>query len=273
MGTHDPSVSCFILGGEDMGLALCLAGLITLFAYWKKSLSASGAWMAAIVGGVICLSNRVDFIILLLLFFVSSSILTRWRSREKKKIEENLYEKTGKRDWQQVLANGAVGAICAVLYWLDPQPAYAFAYYASFAVANADTWASEIGVLSKQDPISIIRFQRVDRGISGGVSVLGLWASLLGGLFIGIIYGVYTQDLQGALWLGVIGFLGSILDSILGAVFQPVYWNSTQKIYTEKQSDHGHPNTRIKGISWFTNDVVNMVVVVCGALLGGWIAW
>lgn len=256
-----------------MGIALCLAGLITLIAYWKKSLSRSGAWMAAVVGGIISLANRVDFIILLLLFFISSSILTRWRSDEKKKIEENLYEKTGKRDWQQVLANGAVGSICAFLYWLDPQPAFAFAYYASLAVANADTWASEIGVLSKKDPISIIRFRRVDRGLSGGVSGLGLFASLLGGLFIGIIYGVYTKDFQGILLLGVIGFLGSILDSILGAVFQPVYWNATQKIYTEKQFDHEQQNKRIKGVTWFTNDVVNMVVVVCGALLAGGIAW
>lgn len=256
-----------------MGMALCLAGLITLLAYWKKSLSGSGAWMAVVVGGLIGLANRVDFIILLLLFFVSSSVLTKWRSKEKKKIEESLYEKTGKRDWQQVLANGAVGSICAILYWLDPQPAYAFAYYASFAVANADTWASEIGVLSKKNPISIIRLQRVDRGISGGVSGLGLWASLMGGLFIGIIYGMYTQDYQGTLILGFIGFLGSLLDSVLGAVFQPVYWNATENIYTEKQFDQGQPNKKIKGIRWFTNDVVNMVVVVFGALVAGWMAW
>ncbi len=50
------------------------------------------------------------------------------------------------------------------------------------ASANSDTWASEIGSLSKKNPIYIRTFKRIERGTSGAISLLGSIAALSGSL-------------------------------------------------------------------------------------------
>ncbi|WP_044640686.1 DUF92 domain-containing protein [Risungbinella massiliensis] len=252
-------------------LSLLIICLITYIAYIKNSLSGSGAMMALFVGAIISLANGFEFIAVLLTFFISSSLLSKWKLSMKQKLEEDLYDKTGRRDWQQVLANGAVGTVCAFFYWLEPSTSLSFAFYASFAAANADTWASEIGVLSKKQPISIIRWKPIEKGLSGGVSLLGLGASALGAMLIGLIYLVFTNDLMGFIWLILIGFMGSILDSVLGAVLQPVYHNKSKDVLTEKASDSTQQYEKVKGISWFTNDVVNVTCVVIAAVMGWYV--
>jgi len=75
------------------------------------------------------------------------------------------------------------------------------AYYAGFACCNADTWASEVGVLSQEDPILITTMKTVPKGTNGGISKLGCIMSFLGGALIGC--GVFVMDL---LWYIFIRF-------------------------------------------------------------------
>lgn len=76
-------------------------------------------------------------------------------------------------------------------------------------------------------------FQSRHLGTNGGVTGPGLWFSFIGGLLVGIAHYVtliYTVDptlLERApvqwpiLFVGgIAGFLGSVLDSYLGAIFQ-----------------------------------------------------
>ncbi len=247
-------------------IALMIVSGVVLVSYYKKALDKSGSLMSLLIGVIIVFANGLEFLTVLLAFFISSTLLTKWKSFFKKQLEKDLYEKTGTRDWQQVLANGAMGMVCAFLFWLHPGEALAFAYYASFAAANADTWASEIGLLSKKPPISIIHFRRMERGISGGVSLLGLVASAMGACLIGIIYGLFTSDWNGTLLLTLIGFAASLLDSVLGAVFQPVYLNKEKGKLTEKERDGDKINEKVKGISWFDNDAVNLVCNVTASV-------
>lgn len=61
-------------------------------------------------------------------------------------------------------------------------------YVGFFACCTADTWASELGILSTSDPFLITTLKRVPKGTNGGVSGLGFMASLAGGLAIGKEY-------------------------------------------------------------------------------------
>ena len=54
------------------------------------------------------------------------------------------------------------------------------------AAANSDTWASEIGSMSKGKPISVKTFKRAERGTSGAVSLLGTFAAVVGSFLIAL---------------------------------------------------------------------------------------
>lgn len=239
---------------------------ISIAAYLKRSLSKTGSLAAFFLGFVLYSSGGVTFLAPLFAFFVSSSLLTRFRGKEKEKIEKTLYDKTGNRDHVQVFANGGVAAIIAIAYWLHPGEIAIVALFAAFSACNADTWASEIGVLSKKAPVSILTLKPMNRGISGGVTMMGTIASFGGALllavfYLGIRYGNLEtgQLIRNSIWITLAGFLGTLLDSILGALLQPLYRNAETGALTEKKNEWGVKNVRIKGFEFFSNDMVNFI--------------
>ena len=131
-------------------------------------LSTSGAWAAALTGGLIFGLGGLPWAILLLAFFVSSSGLSRLFKRRKADVHEK-FEKGSQRDWGQVLANGGVGTALVIIQTLMPEADWPWlAYAGALAAVNADTWATELGVLAKNTPRLITTWAQVERGTSGG---------------------------------------------------------------------------------------------------------
>lgn len=73
------------------GCALGLSLLISLYGWKKRSLSLSGA-VAAVVVGFVLTAASACFSVTLLVFFFTSSRLTKWRGKEKRKLEEDFKE-------------------------------------------------------------------------------------------------------------------------------------------------------------------------------------
>ena len=107
------------------------------------------------------------------------------------------------------------------------------AYLGAMACCNGDTWASELGsVLAKKEQTYLLTTLRpVPKGTNGGVSLIGLVCSFLGGVVVGAayllalhLYHSYDSlpDNQYRLVLlgGLCGLMGSLIDSFLGATFQ-----------------------------------------------------
>jgi uncharacterized protein (TIGR00297 family) len=238
--------------------------IIGLAAFKKNSLSFSGFAAAVIFGTSLYYFGGLYLSVIMVCFFVSSSILTKLGEHKKIGLVD-ISEKTGGRDYVQVFSNGGLGLLYAFIYYLTGNSLFIVAYAASFAAANADTWSSELGVLSKRQPVSILSFKKLETGSSGAVSFLGTFAALLGAGFIAVVFilgyvytfGFHINLLYYFLIVSAAGFMGSIIDSILGATVQAKYRCSICSKYTEKQLHHGQPTIPVKGIKWMNNDAVN----------------
>ena len=246
--------------------------VICILAYRVKALTLWGAVFAFFLTVGLFISGGIPFLAALLGFFISSSFFTKLRAKEKAELEKVLYEKGGNRDHIQVLANGGAAFIIAAAHYLMPGEQLAAAFFVAVAACNADSWASEIGIMSRSIPRSLINFKPVQRGLSGGVTFLGLLASACGALFIAGIYFVFrlaSIPFFELIWncaiIALFGFAGSVLDSVLGAVFQPAYVDGTGRL-TEKRACGNMPNKKVKGFEFFDNDLVNFLsslVVAC----------
>ena len=91
--------------------------LVVKWGHGKKSLSTSGAFLALIVGFFMSLAN-FSFFLCLLMFFISSSKVTKFKADEKKRFEAEFKE-GGQRNWLQVLCNGGMALELSLLYLLD----------------------------------------------------------------------------------------------------------------------------------------------------------
>ena len=254
-------------------LGLFFAALIAYAAFRAHSLSKSGAWGAFLEGTIIFGLGGWKWAVVLLAFFISSSLLTRLFGKRKASLDEK-FDKGGTRDIGQVLANGAIASIFAGLHFFFPaNPSFWLAFAASLAAVNADTWATELGVLNPSLPRVITSWKPVERGTSGAISFLGTISAAGGAIFIAILASMLTPT--GGSWrgLGIIslaGLLGALFDSILGATVQAIYRCPHCGKETEKHPLHscGTNTIQVRGWKWLNNDMVNLGCALAGALVG-----
>jgi uncharacterized protein (TIGR00297 family) len=248
-----------------------LGALIGYLAWKAGSLSTSGAWAATLTGGLIFGLGGLPGAVLLLVFFVSSSALSRWSVQRKAALDEK-FSKGSRRDWGQVFANGGLGALLMILSAILPESGWVWAAYAgALAAVNADTWATEIGVLSRAAPRLITTGKPVERGTSGGVTALGYLAVISGAGLVAVFAALFAPAgsrlaLVGAALLG--GLAGSTFDSWLGATVQAIYYCPTCAKETERHPLHtcGTPTRLLRGWRWLNNDWVNFLCSLAGAL-------
>jgi uncharacterized protein (TIGR00297 family) len=249
--------------------------VIALAAYRAHSLSRSGAWGALVTGTLIFGLGGLPWAVLLMGFFVSSSLLTRLFKRHKSALDEK-FEKGGQRDLGQVLANGGVASVFVVLHALFPQAGWTWtAFAASLAAVNADTWATELGVLNPSRPRLITSLKPVERGTSGGISLYGTGAALGGAALIAGLASLFpasgqTGSLVGFLLLTLAGLAGALIDSLLGATLQAIYRCPQCDKETEKHPRHscGMETIQLRGLRWMNNDVVNLCCALSAGLIG-----
>ncbi|OWK17076.1 TMEM19 [Cervus elaphus hippelaphus] len=252
--------------------------LIVSNGFKKKSLDHSGALGGLVVGFILTIAN-FSFFTSLLMFFLTSSKLTKWKGEAKKRLDSE-YKEGGQRNWIQVFCNGAVPTELALLYMIESGPGeipidfsrqhtaswMCLSLLAALACSAGDTWASEVGpVLST----------------NGGVTMVGLASSLLGGTFVGIAY-FLTQlvfvndlDISAPQWPiiafgGLAGLLGSIVDSYLGATMQ---FSGLDESTGMVVNSPGKEVKYIAGKPILDNNAVNLFSSVLVALLLPTAAW
>lgn len=261
-------------------LGAVLAGVIASAAGALRLLSYSGALAAFVVGLVVFGLGGLTHAAVLVAFFVSCSILSRI-GRARKAPAAALYEKGARRDAWQVLANGGVPAVLALLCAVSPQPReMTLLFLAAVAAATADTWATEIGGMWRGRPRLLSTMRPVDPGTSGAVSWVGLLAAGAGSAFVVLIGRVFwARHSTALLWppdsaemiaMAWAGFCAAFADSILGASVQAQYLCPKCGRTVESPIHCGRVSRRVRGLAWVNNDVVNLACSLL-AVFFGWV--
>lgn len=225
-------------------------------------LSKSGAVTTVFIGTIIFGLGGWRWSPAVLFFFFSSGVLSKLGRTKKLKLAD-VFQKGEKRDWAQVLANGFIPAMCTWLDYLFPQPVWYIFYLASLSSATADTWGTELGVLSESEPILITTGKRVPAGTSGGITLAGTLASLAGvfclclvGIFFWPAYALTSSDWM---MLSAVGLAAAFFDSLLGATLQSQYVCNLCGKKTERRKHCSKDSAKISGLGWMTNDWVNFL--------------
>jgi uncharacterized protein (TIGR00297 family) len=257
-------------------IGLVLSAAIAALAHRRASLTWSGVAGAMLTGTLHFGFGGLTWGVALIVFFLTSSVLSHYKEREKEPVARQ-FAKGGRRDFGQTLANGGLTAVLAVLFNFHPVPWLFAAFVGALATVTGDTWATEIGVLSRRAPRLVTTGRTVPPGTSGGITPLGTGATIVGGCFIGAIaLGLAAAFGSGVAspWVPVIGvaagLAGGLADSLLGATLQGHYRDASGGI-TERAG-----TARVRGQRWMTNDAVNAIAAFAGALVGvavGLLVW
>lgn len=260
-------------------IGFIIAFVISTLAYLGRALDLSGALGALILGTLIYGAGGVPWMVVLLAFFISSSVLSRLFKKQKSRLGEK-FSKGHRRDIWQVMANGGIAGFFALAQYFFSDSAWPWlGFCASLAAANADTWATELGVLSRSAPRLITSGKPVERGDSGGISPLGLLAALGGSLLVAVTAVLPWPGMQSPVGLtnslvvialiALAGLGGSLVDSLLGATVQAIYTCPGCHKETERHPLHscGTATTLKRGWRWLNNDAVNAACTMSGAVL------
>jgi uncharacterized protein (TIGR00297 family) len=247
---------------------------LALGAWRAHVLDKWGAISAFLIGFVTFVfpADGWKWFIILLVFLTVSSYMTHYKYQVKRK-KGFAQEKGGARGWPNVTANGVIAGLLALLTVYFPREPILAAFLGAVATANADTLATEIGLLNPTDPRLITNLRKiVPAGTSGGISVLGEFATLLGALVIGIATGLLRMTgnpgWSASVLIGttmIAGLVGCSVDSIIGATVQGIYRCSICKKITENRRHCGSPSIPLRGYGAIDNNVVNLIATIFGA--------
>ena len=213
-----------------------------------QSLSFSGALSGFLVGILIFGSGGWVLISPLVFFFISSSLLSAIKNKP-----------SSKRDALQILANGGIPTFFALSYFFFKDQIFLLGFLGSLSASTADTWATEIGFLSKKRPYLIFTSTKVDKGTSGSVSLLGTFGSIMGALFIGLISYYILEFNHSIALITFAGCLGSLTDSILGRYLQGKFYCIKSNKVVEQRFQFDAENALISGFKWIDNNLVNFI--------------
>lgn len=211
-----------------------LTTALSALAYYKGVLTWDGSLAAFAVGFTIGIFGDILWLFLLLLFLITSFVATRYKFEVKEGLgaQEGVQ---GERRWGNVLANGLVPTIIAVVSISAdiPKQVAGLLFVSAIAVAASDTLASELGVLSPKTYL-ITTLKRVSPGTNGGVSYLGQGAALLAALYTAAMAWIFLTLIPlsvnapptfpiAPVILAIpiaVGFLGCQIDSVAGATLE-----------------------------------------------------
>lgn len=249
-------------------IVLIVTPFIAMLAIRLRALSISGgiAAMVFIFALAIFSKTPVD-VIYTALIFLSVSITSKLSKKFGKKKDK---EKKKGRSGYQIVGVGLWALVIIVLGRILGSSLLYSLFFLALAEQFSDSMASDIGSITKRKNIDIITFKPIEKGLSGGVSLLGTLCALIGAFAIlSVPYLCGSISLRLYLMLSVIAFIGAMIDSVLGSLFQALYLCEKCGTKTEQPQHCNEKATRIKGFHIIDNVSVNLISGLITCIIGG----
>ena len=232
---------------------------IVVFVHKKNALTTNGIMTALILDLVVSIAFGNMGFCILVCFFGGSLIADKLKMREEKHKHP--------RSAIQVLANGSLGIVFGILYFIWPSPVFFVAFASVFSEAFADTASSGIGYRSKRT-YDVFRMRKAMAGTSGGMSLRGTLSALISAAFISVISAFDSEvGFTEAFIILVSGFCGSIFDSFLGSLLQGKYKCSVCGEYTEEKIHCSEKAVLQSGFAWMDNSAVNFLSTAFASII------
>lgn len=232
---------------QSLFFMMALFAALSLFAFYKKWLTVSGAVAACWMALLLYSAGGLEAFITPGIFLISGSLLSKLNNPQKEKDGRNAL---------QVFANGITGIVFIILYAATQQNVYLITSLISFCISMADSTSSELGVYFKGATYDILSFKKMPCGVSGGISWQGTLAGLGGAAVLSFAAAyAYHFSLPVFLLIAVAGFTGMLADSVLGSLLQIKYTTASGLLSDDAEAGA----KKIKGLAWCSNDMVNIL--------------
>lgn len=245
-------------------LAALLVTLFCGFAFLFRWLTLDGVYAAVISGTVVFGLGGYAAALVLLLFFLSSSLISQ---KYIITVEEatHAYAEKVRRDGIQVWSNGFWFTLFFMLAFAFEEPLFVIAALGAIATATADTWATELGSKRFSTETYLMNgLKRVRPGTDGGISVPGTIAALAGSLIISLAsVFAFSMDLVVIFPIFMAGFLGCLTDSYFGATYQREDYTIHVPVDIYEISFHFDNNL----VNWLSSGIGSLLAIILNLLL------
>lgn len=296
--------------------------LLVTYSHLRSKLTIPGILTGIASATIHMLHPYPAFFWLLMLFFLLGTLVTRIGHKAKQTLTTSSTGGAGgegPRSAVQVLANSGVACVLIVAHtWIlrnakgpyisshlplaagpsvpNLERVLPIGVLVQYAAVAADTFSSELGILASGSPFLITApWRKVARGTNGGVTMEGLGYGALGSCLLTVtavlalrfcsggegVEGM-TMDARTAALVSFMGLVGSVVDSVLGALTQVTVTDKGsgkvvegpggQRVLVKDGSKEGG-SRGVMGRDWLTNNGVNFVMAALTSGLGMGIAW
>ncbi len=242
--------------------AFVLAGSIAFLAFILNLLTLDGARAAVMLGLIAYGFGGFESAFILVSFFLTSNLVGLFYVKDN---ENPLRSITDRRNGTQVWSNAFWFAIFVCMWYVLKADFMFVAAIGAIATACADTWSTEFGTRKSGKTVLITSREEVKPGTDGGISIFGTFAALIGALFIASLTLLFDKNYPGVTFLAIAlgGFLGAMVDSLLGAIFQTGDKRLPNFLDASSDEDNNSVNFLATGIGAIITIIIyNLVIYV-----------
>jgi len=253
------AASVLMMKVEGVTAALLVFESVFLIAFFSRLITYAGSLLAGLIGAMFYYWHTLTgflFVIFCYAVMVTVSLISKRLKRD----VSDVVKKTRGKDITEVFVNGFGAMLATLLYAITEHEEFHAIALLTLAAGFVDSLASDIGTLSRATPFDPFKGKRVARGMSGGMTLLGSLASLVGAIVFSVCI-VWILELSFLRFtvIAALLYFGSLFDTFLGSWLQVKYNCPICHKKTERQEHCGTETVKIAGVSWINNDTVNLL--------------